>query len=76
MPDQRPGARLSTNSGRQSGDPKRGVEVIIRALDAANPPLRLPLGTDAHRRIRAKLAQVASDLDAWEGIATATDHAV
>ena len=63
-----------TNSGKQAGDPKRGAEVIIRAVDAANPPLRLPLGADAHRRIRAKLTQVASDLDSWEGIATATDH--
>ena len=63
-----------TNSGRQAGDPKRGVEVIIRAVDASNPPLRLPLGPDAHRRIRAKLIQVASDLDTWDGVATATNH--
>ena len=48
---------------------------MIRAVDASNPPLRLPLGPDAHRRIRAKLIQMASDLDSWESIATATDHA-
>jgi hypothetical protein len=50
------------------------VEVILEAVDSDKPPLRLALGADAYERIRAKLARVAADLDAWEAIATATAH--
>jgi hypothetical protein len=39
---------------------------MIQVVDAANPPLRLVLGADALDRVRAKLASVASELDAWE----------
>lgn len=60
-------------SGRQPGDPAKGVAVILAAVDDANAPLRLPLGPDAHRNIQAKLASVASDLGAWAERTTATD---
>lgn len=38
---------LTNVSGRQEGDPVRGAAVIRRALSMSNPPLRLPLGTEA-----------------------------
>jgi NAD(P)-dependent dehydrogenase (short-subunit alcohol dehydrogenase family) len=60
-------------SGRQPGDPVKGAEVILAAVDAEDAPLRLPLGPDAHRNIRAKLASVAGDLDAWSDRTTATN---
>lgn len=60
-------------SGRQPGDPVKGAEVILAAVDAEDAPLRLPLGPDAHRNIRAKLASVAGDLDAWSDHTTATN---
>lgn len=59
--------------GHQPGDPRRGVSVIVQAVDASRPPLHLPLGPDAFRNIRAKLARVTSDLDAWEPVASDTD---
>ncbi|HSI59868.1 MAG TPA: oxidoreductase [Ideonella sp.] len=55
----------SSMSGKQPGDPVRGAAVVFDAVHAQEPPLRLPLGPDAHRLIRAKLASVAADLDAW-----------
>lgn len=55
----------ATMSGKQPGDPVRGARVVIAAVDAVKPPLRLPLGPDAHRLIRGKLASVAADMDAW-----------
>lgn len=55
-------------SGRQPGDPARGAQVILSAVDSPSPPLRLPLGADAHRLIRGKLGSVARDLDAWSGL--------
>ncbi|MFG1422746.1 oxidoreductase [Roseixanthobacter liquoris] len=64
---------VPTRAGAQPGDPRRGVAVILQAVDAQKPPLRLALGPDAHRNIRAKLARVATDLDAWEHVAADTD---
>jgi NAD(P)-dependent dehydrogenase (short-subunit alcohol dehydrogenase family) len=58
--------RMTQVNGKQPGDPLRAVQAMIQVVDAANPPLRLVLGTDALDRIRAKLASVASELDTWE----------
>jgi NAD(P)-dependent dehydrogenase (short-subunit alcohol dehydrogenase family) len=61
-----------TNNGQQAGDPKRAIPVILQAVDATEPPLRLPLGKDAYARINEKLAKVHADMAAWEKVATAT----
>lgn len=60
-------------SGKQPGDPERGARVIMAAVDAEDPPLRLPLGPDSHRLIRGKLERVAKDLDAWSHLTLKTD---
>jgi NAD(P)-dependent dehydrogenase (short-subunit alcohol dehydrogenase family) len=54
------------NSGKQPGDPQKAAEIIIKVSESNDPPLRLPLGQDAHERIRTKLAQVETDIKAWE----------
>jgi len=41
-------------------------------VNAGAPHLRLPLGADAVTNIRAKLAQVTSDVDQTEAVARAT----
>jgi NAD(P)-dependent dehydrogenase (short-subunit alcohol dehydrogenase family) len=61
--------------GKQPGDPRKGVEVMLQAIDDPNPPLRLPLGRDAYDRIRAKLRRVEDDLDRWESAGSATSFA-
>jgi NAD(P)-dependent dehydrogenase (short-subunit alcohol dehydrogenase family) len=60
------------NDGSQPGDPVRGIAVLLKAVDAAQPPLRLPLGADAYARIRTKLDQFGKEMAAWEAEATAT----
>jgi NAD(P)-dependent dehydrogenase (short-subunit alcohol dehydrogenase family) len=62
----------ANNNGKQLGDPHRAIAVILQAVDAAEPPLRLPLGEDAYRRIREKLDKVHADMAAWENLATKT----
>ena len=62
-----------TNNGRQAGDPDKAVSVILKAVDAATPPLHLPLGPIAHAIAEKKLASFRMDLDAWRDIAIATD---
>ena len=62
-----------SNNGRQAGDPEKAAAVILRAVDAATPPLHLPLGPIAYSIAEKKLAAFRADLDAWRDIAIATD---
>lgn len=60
------------NDGAQAGDPVRGMAVLMQAILAEDPPLRLPLGLDALARIDKKLAAVAADLASWRSLSEAT----
>ncbi len=61
------------NDAKQSGDPEKAIAVILEAVDAAEPPLRLPLGPRAYSLARDKFAAFKNDMDAWERDAMATD---
>jgi hypothetical protein len=54
------------SDGKQPGDPHRAGALIVDAINADAPPLRLILGEPALNQIRAKLASVAADMDRWE----------
>jgi NAD(P)-dependent dehydrogenase (short-subunit alcohol dehydrogenase family) len=58
---------------QQPGDPDRLAGAIIALVDAKEPPLRLPLGTDAVARIEQKHAFVERELAAWRKLAGSTD---
>lgn len=58
--------------GQQPGDPALAAKAIITVTQSPNPPLRLILGTDAVARVRAKLAQVAGNVEAWESVSVNT----
>ena len=53
-------------SGNQPGDPERAAQAIIKAVNSAEPPLRLFLGTGALRGARNKIKEVEQDLQTWE----------
>lgn len=59
------------SAGKQPGDPDKAARAIVDAVAAGVPTLRLPLGADAVQGIRAKLARVASDVDASAAVAEA-----
>jgi NAD(P)-dependent dehydrogenase (short-subunit alcohol dehydrogenase family) len=61
-------------SGKQPGDPRRGAELIVKAVEADKAPLRLPLGAAGIARIRWKLGKIAADIDHWEAEASDTDY--
>jgi NAD(P)-dependent dehydrogenase (short-subunit alcohol dehydrogenase family) len=65
-------AYVEKEAGSQAGDPAKAARAIIDAVGAGSPNLRLPLGADAVSAIRAKLAQVTSDLNSTERVALAT----
>jgi NAD(P)-dependent dehydrogenase (short-subunit alcohol dehydrogenase family) len=61
--------------GAQPGDPGRAAQAIIEAVDADDPPLRLPLGQIAVDAIRAKLGGQLEELERWEPLSASTDGA-
>jgi len=61
-----------SNDGQQDGNPRKAVAVILKAVDADEPPLHLPLGERAYSVARAKLASFKTVIDAWEADAIAT----
>ncbi|WP_322014142.1 oxidoreductase [Paraburkholderia sp. J12] len=66
----RKAAQLNHN---QPGDPKKLASAMIALVDAATPPLRLPLGTDTLAAIAAKNAYVAQETEAWHALSASTD---
>jgi NAD(P)-dependent dehydrogenase (short-subunit alcohol dehydrogenase family) len=61
-------------SGSQPGDPVRGVEAIIAAVEQPNPPLRLPLGNFAYDAMGAELEAVRKEHAAVEAAARGADY--
>ncbi len=61
-------------SGSQPGDPVRGAEAIIAAVEAPDPPLRLVLGSFAYDAMGAELEAVRKEYAAGERIARGADY--
>lgn len=60
-------------SGHQLGDPVRAAQAMLQIIDSDAPPSHLLLGSDALQLVRAKLASMASTIDAWEQLSRSTD---
>lgn len=59
----------------QPGDPDRLAAVLVNFVDAPNPPMRLPLGSDTIAAIEAKHQSDAAILEAWREVSISTDFA-
>lgn len=59
----------------QPGDPDRLARVLVDFAEAANPPVRLPLGSDTVAAIEAKHASDAAILANWRNVSISTDFA-
>ncbi|MET7842582.1 oxidoreductase [Streptomyces sp. NPDC005356] len=66
---------MSRLDGEQQGDPDRAAAAIIAAVEAAAPPRRLPLGSDAVAAVRGKLDGMERELNDWQDTALSTDYA-
>jgi NAD(P)-dependent dehydrogenase (short-subunit alcohol dehydrogenase family) len=60
-------------SGQQLGDPAKAARAMLAIIAAQQPPTHLLLGSDALRLVRAQLASLATELDAWEALTVSTD---
>lgn len=59
----------------QPGDPDRLAQVLVDFADAANPPVRLPLGSDTVAAIEAKHVADAEIVAKWRAVSVSTDFA-
>ncbi|WP_028628259.1 oxidoreductase [Metapseudomonas resinovorans] len=57
----------------QPGDPSKFAGAVLNLVNAANPPQRLPLGSDALARISEKHSLVEGEVAAWKDLAMSTD---
>lgn len=59
--------------GTQPGDPNRGAELIIEAVEAENTPFRLLLGTDAVKFAEKVLEKRRNEYEAWNHFSKKSD---
>ncbi|MGW4213396.1 oxidoreductase [Lentzea sp. NPDC004789] len=63
---------ISANAGQQPGDPRKAAAAVLTALEAAETPLRLPLGSDSVDGLLAHLDEVRAEIELWEKVARDT----
>lgn len=60
-------------SGRQTGDPEKAAQAMLKVALSDDPPAHLLLGSDAVRYVEEKLASLQADIAAWKPVSLATD---
>ncbi len=66
-------AAVQSYSGTQQGDPVRGAEAIIQAVESAEPPLHLLLGRPAYDMAGAKLKEFQAEMEKWREVTLGAD---
>lgn len=70
---------LGAQNGTQPGDPKKACEVVIEAVRGEGRcagkelPIRLPVGPDAFKDMRASCTERLALCDEWDGITSETN---
>jgi hypothetical protein len=62
-----------TTHGTQPGDPARAGRAILTAVESADPPAMLLLGSDALTSYRRVLGTALAEADEWEELSVSTD---
>jgi NAD(P)-dependent dehydrogenase (short-subunit alcohol dehydrogenase family) len=66
-------AFMESHNGQQPGDPKKAAAAILKIVEEAEPPLRLPLGNDALAFLRHGLKTNSEEVEKWSDLARSTD---
>ena len=75
VPHQIPGAMRTAMAGanhQQPNDPQKLGPALLKLVNTAKPPVRLPLGPDTVEAIEKKNAFVAQELAEWREVAVST----
>jgi NAD(P)-dependent dehydrogenase (short-subunit alcohol dehydrogenase family) len=65
--------RRMANSGKQTGDPKKAAQAMLKLAASDNPPAHLLLGSDAVKLVEDKLKALRAEFDAWRAVSLSTD---
>src|SRR5690606_6447622 len=65
--------KIASINGQQPGNPEALAQVVVDFAHTANPPVRLPLGSDTVAAIEAKHAADQEILDHWRETSVSTD---
>ena len=57
----------------QPGNPALLAKGILKLVDAAEPPVHLPFGSDTLQRYAAKTAQMNAEIERWRELSVSTD---
>ncbi|MBO9558944.1 MAG: SDR family NAD(P)-dependent oxidoreductase [Caulobacter sp.] len=68
--------RQTDYNGKQPGDPARAAQAILTLAELEDPPLRLPLGTDAITILKAADARRLAELERWQELSVSTDFSI
>jgi NAD(P)-dependent dehydrogenase (short-subunit alcohol dehydrogenase family) len=60
---------------QQPGDPTRLAQVLVSFAGTANPPVRLPLGSDTVAALEGKIAELTALVQTWRSTSVSTDFA-
>ena len=63
---------LRSFEGNQEGDPRRIADLIVRLANSDEVPVRLILGADAEKRVKAAEAARASEAEKWRDLTLST----
>lgn len=58
----------------QPGDPAKLAQALLELVNAVDPPLRLPLGSDTLTRMAEKNALIERETSTWQALAASTDY--
>ncbi|MCX7168174.1 MAG: oxidoreductase [Rhodocyclales bacterium] len=67
-------AAVQNYSGTQQGDPVRGAEAIIQAVESPEPPLHLLLGRPAYEMASAKFKEFSAEMEKWRDVSLGADY--
>ena len=64
---------LKTRHGTQPGDPSRLGDALVRLTREAEPPVRIPLGSDCLTALLNKVEATKADFDKWRELTLSTN---
>ncbi|SNS85859.1 NADP-dependent 3-hydroxy acid dehydrogenase YdfG [Ekhidna lutea] len=65
---------IREGSGNQIGDPVRAAKAMYEVTTLENPPVHLPLGAPAYKRVGIRLQEFKEEIDAFRHIGKPTDY--
>lgn len=67
-------AAIQNYSGTQQGDPVRGAEAIINAVESPESPFHLLLGRSAYEMVAVKLKEFNTEIEKWRDVSFGADY--